>query len=93
MLVLHAHWQPPAPPSTRGVLLFWAETSDAPQPSRQSLRTRKARAHPFAATARTVHSLLERLAAPTGLLSVIDAAYSLALYLPTAKVGRSRRLR
>ncbi len=84
MFVLHTHWQPPAQQSERGAFLFWAETSEAPQPSRQSLRKRKVHAHPFAATATTVRSLLERLAAPRGLSVVIEAGHSVALYLPTA---------
>jgi SNF2 family DNA or RNA helicase len=30
MLVLHAHWQPPAKPDENGTVLFWTETSAAP---------------------------------------------------------------
>ena len=30
MLVLHAHWQPPARPDENGTVLFWTETSAAP---------------------------------------------------------------
>ena len=30
MLVLHAHWQPPAKPDETGTVLFWTETSAAP---------------------------------------------------------------
>jgi SNF2 family DNA or RNA helicase len=50
MLVLHAHWQPPRSPAEEGGILFWAETSDAPQPVRQTGRLAKkprAKEHPF----------------------------------------------
>jgi SNF2 family DNA or RNA helicase len=30
MLVLHAHWQPPAKPDANGAVLFWTESSAAP---------------------------------------------------------------
>ena len=63
MLVLHAHWQPPATIELNGAVLFWSETSDAAieQPARrarsprpptaQSLTpsTSAAASHPFCA--------------------------------------------
>ncbi len=52
MLVLHAHWQPPRTPTDTGGVLFWAETSDAPQPPRRRgrlARNPKPKDHPFCA--------------------------------------------
>ncbi len=50
MLVLHAHYQPPQTPEETGGVLFWAETSDTPEPVPQRGRTAKIprpKAHPF----------------------------------------------
>jgi SNF2 family DNA or RNA helicase len=85
MLVLHAHWQPPAQAFIGGTFHFWAETSDTPQPSRHNLRSHKAQAHPFAATALTVRSLLIHLAAHKAHPITIDAARSVELSLPSVK--------
>ena len=87
MFVLHAHWQPPTQHATGGVFLFWAETSDAPQPPRQSVRKRKAYAHPFAATAQTVRLLIERLTVPKGSWDEKQAEHAIELLLPTGRVG------
>ena len=50
MLVLHAHWQPPRSPTDTGGVLFWTETSEAPQPASQRGRLAKnprPKDHPF----------------------------------------------
>ncbi len=50
MLVVHAHWQPPCGPDDEGGVLFWGESSAAPQPTWQRGRiARKPRPkpHPF----------------------------------------------
>jgi SNF2 family DNA or RNA helicase len=52
MFIFHAHWQPPRSPADTGGVLFWAETSDAPQPPRQKGRLGKrpkTRDHQFCA--------------------------------------------
>ncbi len=69
------------------MFLFWAETSDAPQPVRHNLRTRKALAHPFAVAAPAVRLLLERVAAPSGFTPARYAGSSIALLLPAGKLG------
>ena len=50
MLILHAHWQPSRSPDDTGGVLFWAETSEAAQPTRQRGRLAKKprpKDHPF----------------------------------------------
>lgn len=52
MLVLHGHWQPPRSPVEPGGMLFWAETTEAPQPRWQKgrlARNPRTRDHPFCA--------------------------------------------
>ena len=52
MNILHAHFQPPQEDEKSGGIIFWAETSDVPQPIIQRGRTAKnlrPRSHPFAA--------------------------------------------
>src|SRR3954464_369392 len=84
MFVLHCHWQPAAQHTTPALFLFWAETSEAPQPAQQSPRKRKVPAHPFAATATSVRSLLETLAACSGLSVVINTQHAIELHLPSS---------
>ena len=85
MLTLHAHWQPPRSPADSGGVLFWAETSEAPQPSRQKGRLAKkprAKDHPFCASPSTLRQL-------TGLsLQGAEAQPGQAkLRLPTTRTG------
>jgi SNF2 family DNA or RNA helicase len=87
MFVLHAHWQPLTQQFGPSKFLFWAETSDAPQPARQSRRARKAPPHPFAAPAPVVGALLRRVVAPSALPIALDAQSTVDLVLPTAKAG------
>jgi hypothetical protein len=87
MVVLHAHWQPPTQQSGPGTLLFWAETSDVPQPARQSRHVRKTPAHPFAAPAPALRALLKRLIASSVFPIALDAESSIELALPTAKTA------
>ena len=52
MNILHAHFQPPQEDEKSGGIIFWAETSDVPQPIIQRGRTAKTlkpKKHPFAA--------------------------------------------
>ena len=52
MNILHAHYQPSQTDGKPGGMIFWAETSEAPQPVRQRGRPAKnpkSKAHPFAA--------------------------------------------
>ena len=61
MLVLHAHWQPPARPDDTGQVLSWAETSDAPAPAWQRGRLPQkplAKPHPFCAEPDALRPLL-----------------------------------
>ncbi|GIV79190.1 MAG: helicase [Litorilinea sp.] len=82
MFVLHVHWQPPASPDKNGRLIFWAEHAQTtPEPADR--RVRRARPHPFAATAGQVRALLARL---TG-LDPDGQAQTLTLQLPTGRRG------
>ncbi len=60
MLLLHAHWRPPAWPADSGNMLLWAETSSAPAPvlrrGKPAARP-KAKPHPFAAAAAELQAL------------------------------------
>jgi len=50
MIVLHTHWQPPDSPAEDGAVFFWAETSEAPPPSRRKGKPAgqaTTRRHPF----------------------------------------------
>jgi SNF2 family DNA or RNA helicase len=85
MIVLHVHWQPPRSPVDSGGMLFWAETSDAPQPRQQKGRLAKsprAKDHPFClapATLRQVAGLdLQQAGARPG---------QATLRLPTTRTG------
>jgi SNF2 family DNA or RNA helicase len=85
MLVLHAHWQPPRRQGDAGGILFWAETTDAPQP--KSLRGRTPRKfvirdHPFCLPPDTLQTLI---AAGTPLATA--SVDSVRLRLPTTGYG------
>ena len=86
MWVLHSHWEPPVMPNDPGGVLFWAETTDAPEPKlkrgRQSYRPRP-RPHPFCAVAQTVQNLLETL----GHEGPPSQPGSVILRLPSSRFG------
>lgn len=78
MLVLHAHWQPPLSPADRGGVLFWAETSDAPPPRKQTRLEKNPtpKEHPFCAPPTALHQITP------------DARPGQAtLFLPTTRTG------
>ncbi len=87
MIVLHAHWQPPARRMGPGAVLFWAETADASQPARQSQRQLPARPHPFAAPVNVVRTRLKQLVGASVLPVRLEAESSVVLLLPSGKTG------
>ncbi|PKO22376.1 MAG: ATP-dependent helicase [Chloroflexi bacterium HGW-Chloroflexi-1] len=85
MWVLHSHWQPPESPADPGGVLFWAETTDAPQPmAKRGRRAAKPRpaAHPFCASADVVRGILAALGYRSG-----DTPAQAILALPATRYG------
>ncbi len=86
MYVLHSHWQPPVNPEDSGGVLFWLETTEAPQPkARRGRRARKPRPrpHPFCAPAAAARKVLASLGHLPGSTIVGRAT----LLLPTTRFG------
>jgi SNF2 family DNA or RNA helicase len=85
MLVIHAHWQPPQRAIESGGLLFWAETSDARQPTYWRGRLPKKfqpKEHPLLLPPET---LRERIGAGTPLGDAPSG--QVRLILPTTRTG------
>jgi len=90
MWVLHSHWQPPESPADPGGVLFWAETTDAPEPATKRGRrpakpqpaTARAAAHPFCASADIVRGILAALGYRGG-----DTPAQAVLSLPSTRYG------
>lgn len=80
MLVLHAHWCPPASPDDTGGVLFWGETSEGPPPTWRRGRLPKrprAKEHPFCAPQPGLSLILGREAGEE----------TITLQLPTTRSG------
>jgi SNF2 family DNA or RNA helicase len=85
MLILHAHWRPPPTPTDTGGVLFWAETSDSPQPPRQRGRLAKnprPKDHPFCAPPKVLGQIGELVLPQTE-----TQPGQVALRLPATRTG------
>ena len=85
MLILHAHWQPPRSPDDTGGVLFWAETSEAAQPTRQRGRLAKKprpKDHPFCTPPNSLGQISE-----FGIQNAEAGSGQATLRLPTTRTG------
>lgn len=80
ILVLHAHWLPPAQPLDPGGVLFWSESSRPLPPEPRARGKRAAPPHPFCASREETTAALAALGAGARPMS----PGSITLWLPTA---------